>query len=344
MMRTSADCHDGSVGGNLPGSKCAAVKLPNFFIVGAAKAGTTSLYNYLDQHPQVFMSPLKEPSYFASELRPEYVSEEMRPSMARQMRILEQYLRSEVREKRLSGLVSNWEDYLSLYRDARNEIAIGEATTAYLWSPTAARNIAARIPRARIIINLRNPADRAHSHYLQMLTVGVVRCTFREQINASLNCKEYRLGSTWPLLEYGRYYEQVKRYLHEFPRSQIHVSLYEELQLRPLELVADLFAFLGVDPGFVPDLSRRHNEPVIARLNALLYYLKKWGAWPYVRRLAPVPLGPRLRRLMVRSRGSFEMDAGDRALLTDYYRDDIKNLALLLDRDLSLWLDPRAAT
>jgi hypothetical protein len=322
----------------------AVLKLPNFFIVGAAKAGTTSLCNYLDQHPQVFMSPLKEPSYFASELRPEYVSEEMRPSMARQMRVLEQYLRSEVREKRLQGLVSNWEDYLSLYRDVRNETAIGEATTAYLWSPTAARNIAARIPHARIVVSLRNPADRAYSQYLQMLTAGVVRGTFREQINASLNCKEYRLGSTWPLLEYGRYYGQVTRYLKEFPRSQIHISLYEELQLRPLQLVADLFAFLGVDPAFVPDLSKRHNEPAIARLNSLLYYLKRWGAWPYVRRLVPVPLNRPLRLLMVRSRGSFEMDAADRVLLTDYYREDIKNLALLLDRDLSSWLEPPAAS
>jgi hypothetical protein len=315
------------------------VKLPNFFIVGAPKAGTTSLYAYLDQHPQVYMSPLKEPSYFASELRAENFSEELRPRVAREMRALEEYLRGDMRERRFGGLVSTWEDYLKLYRNVSDQQAIGEATASYLWSPTAARNIAARIPHARIIITLRNPVERAYSQYLQMLTVGVNPGSFRELIDASIDCRDQRLGIAWPLLEYGRYCAQVERYFREFPRSQVHISYYEDLQRSPQQLMADLFAFLGVNPGFVPDISRRHNEPQIPKLAGAAYFLKKWGAWPYVRRLAPAPLGPRLRSLMVRPRGSLEMAAADRAFLTDYYREDIARLAALLGRDLSSWLD-----
>jgi hypothetical protein len=315
------------------------LKWPNFFIVGAPKAGTTALYAYLDQHPQVYMSPLKEPSYFASELRAENFTAELRPRIAREMRALQQYLCGDMREKRFGGLVSTWEDYLKLYRNVTDQQAIGEATASYLWSPTAARNIAARIPDARIIINLRNPVDRAYSQYLQMLSVGVIHGSFRELIDASLRCTEKRLGIAWPLLEYGCYAEQIERYYLEFRRSQIHISYYEDLQRSPQRLMADLFQFLCIDAGFVPDMSRRHHEPVIPRLNSLAYRLKRSGLWPYLRGLAPAPLGPQLRSLLVRSRSSLQMQPTDREFLTDYYRDDIARLASLLDRDLSAWLD-----
>jgi hypothetical protein len=316
------------------------LRWPNFFVVGAPKAGTTALYAYLDQHPQVYMSPLKEPSYFASELRYENFSDELRPRLAREMHALEKYLRGDMREKRFGGLVSTWEDYLKLYRNVSDQKAIGEATASYLWSPTAARNIAARIPQARIIINLRNPVDRVYSQYLQMLTVGVITGSFRELLDTSLKCKDKRFGNAWPLLEYGCYSAQIERYYEEFPRSQIHISYYEDLEQSPRGLMADLFTFLGVDAGFVPDMSRRHHEPVVPRFNALANRLKKAGVWRYLRRFAPTPLGPRLRSLLVRSRGSLQMHRDDRAFLNEYYREEIGKLAALLDRDLSSWLDP----
>src|SRR5258708_10655790 len=118
-----------------------AVKLPNFFIVGAPKAGTTSLYAYLDQHAQIYMSPLKETHYFSSEVRQKNFSEEERSRIARNMRELEAYLGSDMREKRFGGLVSSWEDYLKLFRNVSDEKAIGEATPHYLWSGSAPRNI-----------------------------------------------------------------------------------------------------------------------------------------------------------------------------------------------------------
>jgi hypothetical protein len=313
--------------------------VPNFFIVGAPKAGTTALWSYLDQHPQIFMCPLKEPNYFASELRPENFTDEMRPRIEREMRGLERYLQGDLRTKRFGGLISSWEEYLSLYRNAGAQRAIGEATASYLWSATAARNIAARIPHARIIINLRNPVDRAYSQYLQMLTTGAFRGSFRELIAASLECRDRRLGIAWPLLEYGQYAAQIERYFREFPRSQVHISYYEELQRSPQRLMAVLFTFLGVDPDFVPDLSQRHHEPAIPRFNGLAHLLKKLGAWPYLRRLAPAPIGPRLRSLAMRSRGSLQMLPADRVFLTNYYRDDIARLAMLLGHDLSPWLD-----
>jgi hypothetical protein len=320
----------------------ASVRLPNFFIVGAPKAGTTSLYSYLEQHAQVYMSPIKELHYFAFEYRLENFSKEERPRIARDMRSLEEYLRGDMREKRFGALVASWDDYLRVFRNVSDEIAIGEATPCYLWSESAARNIATRIPHARIIINLRNPVDRAYSHYLHMLTAGSTRRSFREQICANLRCEKKQIGSLWPFLEFGRYHEQIKRYFNEFPRSQIHISFYEALQREPGLLVSDLFAFLGVDRNFTADVSHRHNEPRIPKLAGAAYYLKGSHVWPYLRSLAPRPLSPRVRSLLLRSRASLAMEPADRVFLTEYYRDDNLKLAALLNCDLSSWLDAGA--
>jgi Sulfotransferase family len=316
------------------------MKLPNFFVVGAPKAATTFIYACLDQHPQVYMSPLKEPHYFASELRPENFSEADRPRIVRQMRELQAYLRGDMREKRFGGLVTTWEDYVNLFANVSTQVAIGEASPCYLWSETAARNIASRVPHARIIINLRNPVDRAFSQYLHELTAGATHRSFRQEVEATLRAPHRKFGLERSLLEFGHYCEQIKRYQREFPRSQISISLYEDLERSPEAMVKDLFAFLGVDPDIPVDVSIRPNEARIPRLNSVAYVLKKWRLWAHLRNLLPQPLGPRLRSLLIRSRASLVMSPADRAFLIEYYRDEINNLAALLSHDLTAWLDP----
>jgi Sulfotransferase family len=268
--------------------------LPNFFLAGAPKAGTTSLYHYLDQHPQVFMSPIKEPNYFASEIRAENFSEELQVKIRRDFEELRQYLDGPMSEKRFGALGLEWEDYLKLFRNARGEKAIGEASVCYLWSESAARNIFARVPNARILMILRDPAERAFSQYMQWVTKGVIGCSFREQVEKSLRSAGGKFQLMQPFLEMGLYYEQVKRYLELFPRGNIHIRLYEDRQG-----VADVLRFLDVDAEFVPDMSRRHLT----------------GRVP-----------------------ASTMDAADRAYLAGYYREDIRRLAGLLDRDLARWL------
>src|ERR1700751_3282597 len=152
-----------------------AAPVPNFFIVGTGKAGTTSLYHYLKQHPQIYMSPIKEPCYFASEIRLENFGPELLAMATRDAPALRNYLDGPMREKRFGGIVTCWEDYLRLFRQAQAEKGIGEASVCYLWSKTAARNIAAQIPDARILMILRDPAERAFSQYLPLLTNGYSR-------------------------------------------------------------------------------------------------------------------------------------------------------------------------
>ena len=316
-------------------------RLPNFFIVGAPKAGTTALYTYLDQHPQVYLSPVKETNYFASELRPENFRAADRLRILREMRELQEYLDGDMGEKRFGGIVATWEDYQKLFRKVSREIAVGEATPCYLWSRTAARNIAARVPQAKIIVSLRNPADRAFSQYLHMVTVGAVRKPFGALIKASLRGNHTHFGPTWPFLEFGQYCAQVERYLQEFPKSQIHISLYEDLERAPENLMSRLFAFLDVDPNFTADLSGRFLEPRVPKLATTAYLLKKWRIWSPLQKLMPPAWRERLRTQFFRSRSSLSADPADYATLVAYYRDDVDRLASLIDRDLSSWLRPR---
>lgn len=134
---------------------------PNFFLVGAAKAGATSLYAYLRQHPQIYMSPIQEPNFLADEIHPENFSPEFRMRIARWQVDFRSYLDGPMTERFPSGPVSDNGDYLRLFRRAGGHMAIGEASPSYLWSKTAPSNIAERCPQARILMVLRNPIERA---------------------------------------------------------------------------------------------------------------------------------------------------------------------------------------
>src|SRR5579862_1598768 len=196
---------------------------PNFFIVGAPKSGTTSLYHSLDQHPAVFMSPIKEPCFFA----PEVVDLTAR---ARQLfdadrAALAAFLDGPQTAKRASGIVLEWEQYLKLFRRVRGETAIGEASVSYLGSIGAPRALAARLPDARIIMVLRDPADRLFSHYAAARAAGATTMDFVPWVDAQRR-SEFASPPAGPLWA-GRYSLHLRRYLECFPPERVHVMLYD---------------------------------------------------------------------------------------------------------------------
>jgi hypothetical protein len=313
-------------------------RLPNFFIVGTGKAGTTSLHRYLQQHPQIYMSPVKEPSYFASEIRGQALGKAFQKHVRRRSLDLPQQLKDGRPVKPLGWLVSDWDDYLRLFQHTAGEIAIGEASAGYLWSETAAANIHARIPHARIVMVLRDPAERAFSQYLHQLAVGLTRSTFREHIETCARGGPRELGIYYPFLEIGMYSAQVKRYLDLFPRERIRIYWFEEAWSQPARLLADLFEFLEVDAGFLPDTSRKHLARRAPRWASLNYMVKKSGLWYPLRAVVPPALRSAVRRIAFKPGRSLRLDPKDRQYLVDYYAEDVRKLAELLDRDLSAWL------
>ena len=315
-----------------------AQPLPNFFVVGTGKAGTTSLYHYLKQHPQVYMSPVKEPCYFASEIRAGNLSQAVQGPLRRKSRELARHLNDGKAVKPLGWLASEWEDYVRLFQNVRSEKAIGEASAAYLWSETAAANIHSRVPQAKIIMILRDPAERAYSQYLHQLAAGLTRRSFREHIDQCTRNTDRKLGILYPFLEIGLYSQQVKRYLNLFPRNNIRILWYEEAWKQPSKLLADLFRFLDVDTAFSPDASRRELGRRAPRLVTAHYLLVKSGVWGPLKAFVPAPVRPSIRNFAFRRGSSLTLDPKDRQYLVAYYCEDVKKLAALLDTDLSAWL------
>ncbi len=311
---------------------------PNFFLVGAAKSGTTSLHAYLRQHPQIYVSPIKEPCYFADEVRPEHMGKELLRAHAHTQRELEAWMAEPNQEKCPDAVVADWESYRKLFAGVKNEMAIGEASVSYLWSPTAPRHIAERIPEARILMILRDPVERAFSHYLDFLTAGAVRHSFREHIRLAMEYRENRMCCYHPFLEFGCYAVQVQRYLELFPREQLHIMFYQDFQSDPALAMKGIFRFLKVDPDIPVDMSKRHRQPRVPRFGTAGYLLKRMGIWQRGRRLIPNRIASRLKPLALAPRSSLAMDTKDRAYLLSYYRDGIRDLEDLLNRDLSSWL------
>ncbi len=307
--------------------------------MGAPKAGTTSLYRYLRQHPQIYMSPVKEPNYFSAEVRPEGFHKEFRRAAVSSSEKLRIYLDNPVAgAPHPQGIVGEREDYLKLFREAGEAIAIGEASVCYLWSATAAANMHATVPAAKVIMILRDPAERAYSQYLHNARDGVVRSSFREQIELAVHNQVREFQPLYPFLENGLYYEQVKRYLNWFPRESVRIYLYEEAWRDASLLLKEIFEFLGVDSGFSPDLSARELEGRAPRSMAANYLLNKTGVGARLRAMLPASLRSRARGILFKPRGS-AMDARDRRYLRDYYREDVGKLAELLALDLQKWLD-----
>ncbi len=160
--------------------------LPNFFVVGAPKAGTTSLYHHQDQHPDIFMSPMKETSYFSPEVRIEYLESQLHARGRQGEEGLRAYLDSPPLGKRFGGIVTEWADYCRLFEGAGEQAAIGEASPCYLRSPTAAGWIAALDAGAKVLMILRNPVDRAFSQYMQLANSNDYGCAFERHLEACL--------------------------------------------------------------------------------------------------------------------------------------------------------------
>lgn len=211
---------------------------PNFFIVGAQKAGTTSLYEYLANVPGIYMSRIKEPHYFASN------------AMKRSI------FKYEVHEKYYTGL----------FRNARDKLAVGEASTSYLWDVEAPIRIHQCIEDAKIIIILRNPIERAFSQYLMDVRLGWQNSkSFYEAIQ-----NDYHQPKIFPssrlYVEAGLYYQQVKRYLDTFGNENVKIIFFEEFIKKPEQEVKGVLKFLGIDsPLYHNKIGKIYNHYVATR-------------------------------------------------------------------------------
>ncbi len=300
-------------------SSAGATAFPDFFIVGAPKCGTTAMYEYLRQHPRIFMPFHKEPLFFGDDLSHRY--------------------------GRMTA-----EEYRALFADARADQRVGEASAWYLYSRSAAREIRAASPDASIIAMLRNPIDVMQAQHSQLL---FSRQEDVEDFEAALALEEDRVegrslpgGSLRPenlfYRRMVRFAEQLERYLEVFGQDRVHVIVHEDLRADLNGTYRDTLRFLGVDEAFVPDFRAANvNKRVRNRLLQSLI----WNP-PVVRRLVPrlrrYPVVHRLRaRLLALNSREVARDPVDpalRARLEVEIEPEVARLERLLGRDLSAWV------
>lgn len=281
--------------------------LPNFIIAGAVKAGTTSLNYYLKQHPDIYMPPFKEPRFFAYDpADPNHNS-----------------------ENGLNFPIRTLDEYQALFSGVTNEKAIGEASPHYMISPVAPRHIRQIIPDVRLIFSLRHPVKRAYSVYWHQMRLG----NESRPIEQAFTEQDHRVRN-------GCYYALLQPWFELFDASQIKVILFEELVREPMQLLNELYQFLGVETGFEPDLTIR-NKGGAMKNERLGRLLEKVKTHPLRQRLDPLlPNTLRSAAAELRNKNFADtppMPPAVQEQLYAYYHDDILHLEQLLQKDLTIW-------
>ena len=297
--------------------------LPNFLIVGAAKCGTTSVHNYLKQHPQIYMPAHKEPLFMVSE-----IYEKLSPKDPR-------YKISE------AHTVFSFDEYKNLFKAVENEKVIGESSTPYLYYyKRSIPKIKKYLGDVHILICLRNPVDRAYSSYNHSARDTEEKCSFEE----FLAKEEERKTENWDILNFpkglGFYYDQVTAFQDNF--SHVKICLAEDLKIKTVKTIQDICSFLDVDSSFEPDVKMKHNKSqppgsyFLHRLLSKDNILKDIGR-PVLRAIFSQERVSRMSTHL-RNKNEKKMKPKTYEYLQGLYREDILKLQWLIGRNLSDWL------
>lgn len=303
------------------------VNLPDFFIVGAPKSGTTSLHYYLQSHPDIFMPEKKEPWFFSfMNSRPAFDSPD-----------------------KLPGIIDSLADYAQLYQAASDGHKCGDASPSYLYThETSIKNLRTvyrdpeQYSRLKFIISLRNPIDRAWSQYWTFSRTSADTAPFQDAVHP--DTIEKRLKDNWqPFYDYigfGMYHDQIKAYQNEFGKDRVKIFLFDDLKKDADRVCKEIFLFLGVDPAYTPDTNQIYNpsgKPKSELLKNLIIspnILKR-----VVKKMIPKPRRQQLKHMAARKlMTKVEMPAAARTILKRQFEPEIQRLSGLLDRDLGHWL------
>lgn len=291
--------------------------VPNFLILGTAKSGTTTLCRVLEHHPDIAMSRPKEPLFFESEFD--------------------------------RGLEYYWDTYYSHWQ---NETAIGEARVAHFHLSYAAENIAKALPDAKLIVILRNPVDRAFSHWWMNKSHGSEPDSFHVALQKNVEAikngrhfegaegqanwldytsKDRRTASVY--LEVGQYAENIDLYLKHFSRSQLLVLFFDDLTCKPEKVFQQICDFLEIPYCESLPIQRQDNQASNSASVGLRAISKKSRVSQFV----PLSVKRTLHKLTSQLGGRPSMDDKSRQFLIDYYRTHNERLEKILDVKLTKW-------
>ena len=322
--------------GNIEAMGTKIMTMPTFLIIGAMKGGTTTLYRLLDQHPEIYMSPVKEPNFYAYR--------NGRPKLGHPAGLpypvwivdtpdaAQHAMELAVDAASFTTLPA----YKRLWRDT-SAPQRGEASVLYLYLPHVAESIASMNPDMKLIAILRNPVDRAYSHFLMARRMGREPiASFAEAMEAEASRLAQNYDPFWHYRSLGHYATQLERYFKVFDRSQILILLNDDLRKDLGTQYARLLHFLEVDASFKPGPKREYGTGGQPK-NTWLYRLatSPSSAKDWFKRVVPRQYQASIMNRLVLSKPELEIEL--RQQLARSYHDDITRLEELIGRDLSGW-------
>ncbi len=298
--------------------------LPNFLIFASGKSGTTSLYHYLRQHPQVYMPDLKETLYFSYD--PE---------------------RSDCQgEFGKRYTIRTMEAYRALFDGVTDETAIGEASIQYYCYPGTERQIHETLPKVKLVGILRHPIDRAYSAYMMHVRDGRETRSFEEAVELELSGAGPQMPSGMgSYIAHGFFGQHLARYYALFPKEQIRLYRFEDFKAEPMRVLRDLFAFLGVAPDFQPDMSVKYNVSGVPKGGLTHKLTNKNPVTQALKRHLPKRVATPLYRWALNKRNrnleQVSLDPATRERLQALCHEDLVRLGELTGLDVKPWLNPK---
>lgn len=293
---------------------------PQFLVIGGSRCGTTTIHAALERHPEVFVPPEKSPNFFTA------------PDM-------EKFPGSAAMAAMKGHTVKTEGDYLRLFQSAPHGKIRGEVSPVYLQSIYTADRVRQFVPEAKIVAILRNPVDRAFAHFIGRRRDGLEPLeSFEEAIAAELADPSPKKLAFNNYLAIGKYGHFLAPWFEEFPRERIKILFFDDFVVRPLHVLNDLFAFLGVAEVEADFSIDRKNQSGLAT-NPLLR-----GVWTRtalvrakLRAYLPKVLRDSVGRIFLGSMEKPKFPDQLRAMLVQYYAADMDDLEQLTSRKLDAW-------
>ena len=280
---------------------------PNLFIVGAPRAGTTSLYEYLKNIQGIYMSPIKEPHYFDI---------------------------NDIPENSLHNPIRNQKKYLDLFMKAKDEKFLAEATPSYLADSQAPKLIHEVSPNALIIISIRDPVERAFSHYLTKIRAGHPLKEIHDDLQNEIQHWD-DIDKTKTILHYGLYSEHIQKYLKFFPKNQMKILIFEEFVQNRINTVEEILLFLGLNNSESNFEDKAHYAFASARGPISNYFLTNKTVSKVAKRVIPSSIRVSIReKLLVEQKSKPQISNEDREALMKFYNEEVKKLQQMLGRKL----------
>tara|TARA_Y100000310_G_scaffold327252_1_gene393307 strand:+ start:1582 stop:2499 length:918 start_codon:yes stop_codon:yes gene_type:complete len=301
---------------------------PSFFIIGIPRSGTTTLYHYLSQHPDIFMCHPKEPNYFNKDNVKEALA--FMP------------------KDKAFPFTKTEEDYLKLFENKEGNIA-GEATINYFYSEKAPEEIKKFNPEAKLILILREPVSFLESFYNQLFFVGLEDSkTFSQALDSE---RERKLGKNIPentrypsqlfYSEKIRYTQHIKIWLKHFPKEQIKIILYDDFKEDNIKVYKEILNFLELESTFTPKIEWTNTKKKLRKPSLQKFSSKISSQNRTIQNILPKSLYKELKKIydsLLKDKSKKTLSPQLKRELKDKYKKEVEELSQFLDKDLiTLW-------